>query len=468
MLPVFAIVGRPNVGKSSLFNCLTRSRDALVSDFPGLTRDRQYGRGVVGDRPFVIVDTGGLSGVAEGIDALMAKQVQAAIAESDVLIFVLDGREGVNVADIEIAQQLRQLRKPVLIVVNKTDGLNDEVAMADFYSLGFAHLLSISATNNQGIGSLVDEAFALLPEQNPEEAQDEQDEPGRIKVAVIGRPNVGKSTLINRMLGEERLVTYDLPGTTRDSIFIPFERDGQRYTLIDTAGVRRRGKVTDMIEKFSVIKSLKSIEACHLVVLVLTAQEEIAEQDKTILSYVLNSGKGLVIAVNKWDGLEADQRDEIRRQLDRKLSFLDFADRHFISALHGTGVGLLFKSIREAYKSAMIELNTSQLTALLETAVEAHQPPLVHGRRIKLRFAHPGGNNPPMIVIHGNQTESVPESYRRYLVNYFREALHLRGTSVQLIFKTGDNPFKGRKNELTQHQANQRKRMMRHVKDSRK
>lgn len=463
MLPVIALVGRPNVGKSSLFNCLTKTRDALVSDFPGLTRDRQYGRGQVGDRPFMVVDTGGLSGVAEGIDALMANQVQSAIGDSDLLVFVLDGREGISASDIDIANKLRQIRKPILLVVNKTDGLNDDDAMADFYSLGFPDLIPISATHNQNIGAIVDRAFAVLPAAT-DEGESPRDDPDRIRVAVIGRPNVGKSTLINRMLGEERLVTYDQPGTTRDSIFIPFERDGQKYTLIDTAGVRRRGKVTDTIEKFSVIKALKAIEECHLVVLVLNAHEEIAEQDKTILSYVLRSGKGLVIAINKWDDLPHDDREEIRRQLDLKLNYIDFADRHFISALHGTGVGLLFKSILEAYGSAMRELTTSQLTEMLEAALEAHQPPLVHGRRIKLRFAHPGGKNPPLIVIHGNQTDQVPEAYQRYLSNYYRHQLKLRGTQVRIIFKTGDNPFKDRKNPLNEHQIQQRRRLMKFVK----
>ncbi|WP_018954541.1 ribosome biogenesis GTPase Der [Thioalkalivibrio sulfidiphilus] len=462
MLPVIALVGRPNVGKSTLFNQLTRSRDALVADFPGLTRDRQYGPGRVGGFPYMVVDTGGLSGEAETLDNLMARQTQQAIDESDVVLFLVDGREGLTAADQAIARSLRTQGKKVLLVVNKTDGVDAEQAMAEFHALGFGAPIPIAATHGRGVLGLINAVHALLPEVEETLAEAER-WPG-IRIAFVGRPNAGKSTLINRILGEERVVATEIPGTTRDSIFIPFERDGQQYTLIDTAGVRRRSRVHEAIEKFSVVKTLQAIDAAHVVVMVLDAREGISEQDAHLLGVVLDAGRALVVAINKWDGLDPDQRDRIRHELDLKLPFLDFAEKRFISALHGTGVGDLFAHVKRAYDSAFIKVSTNHLTKLLESAMVAHQPPLVSGRRVKLRYAHQGGQNPPIIVIHGNMTERLPGSYKRYLTNHFRQHLKLVGTPIRLEFKTGENPYAGKRNVLTPRQQYKRKRMMRHAK----
>ncbi|MGA7802506.1 MAG: ribosome biogenesis GTPase Der [Gammaproteobacteria bacterium] len=463
MLPVIALVGRPNVGKSTLFNRLTRSRDALVADFPGLTRDRQYGEGRLGGRPYLAVDTGGLSAQSDGLDGLMARQAWQAVEEADCILFLVDARQGVTAADEAVADRLRRTGKAVFLVVNKTDGLDAPVATADFHSLGMGAPIAVSASQGHGISRLMDTALGALPTPEESEAPVSDQEAG-IKVAVIGRPNVGKSTLVNRLLGEERVLAYDQPGTTRDSIFIPFERDGVRYTLIDTAGVRRRARVNEAVEKFSVIKTLQAIEAANVVVLVLDAREGVAEQDATLVGQAIEQGRALVVAVNKWDGLSSEQRDRVRRELDIKLPFLGFAELYFISALHGTAVGTLFDAVRRAYDSAVRKFPTPELTRILENAVSAHQPPLVHGRRIKLRYAHQGGQNPPVIVIHGNQTERVPEGYRRYLINTFRKTLRLVGTPLRLEFKTGTNPYKGRKNVLTPGQQRRRKRLLRHVK----
>jgi GTP-binding protein len=466
MNPVIALVGRPNVGKSTLFNRLTKSRDALVADFPGLTRDRKYGIGRVGGRPYVVVDTGGLSGENEGIDEYMASQTRQAIAEADVLLFLVDGREGITAADEAIARELRITGKPVHLVVNKTDGIDAEAASFDFYSLGMGEPIAIAAAHGRGINALVNTVLEPFPA--PEEATEEEEEAHGIRIAFVGRPNVGKSTLINRMMGEERVVAFDQPGTTRDSIFIPFERDGQPYTLIDTAGVRRRSRVSEAIEKFSVIKTLQAIEASNVVILVLDAREGITEQDATLVGHVMEAGKALVVAINKWDGLTPDQRDTVRHHIELKLPFLDFAEKHFISALHGTGVGDLYAAVQRAYDSSMLDVSTSKLTDMLEAALAQHQPPLVHGRRIKLRYAHQGGHNPPIIVIHGNQTQRVPGSYKRYLINFFRDALKLVGTPIRVEFKTGENPYAGRRNTLTPRQQYKRERMMRHIKRSKK
>ncbi len=462
MLPVIALVGRPNVGKSTLFNQLTRSRDALVADFPGLTRDRQYGPGRVGGFAYMVVDTGGLSGEAETLDDLMARQTRQAIAESDVVLFMVDGREGLTAADDAIARSLRTQGKTVVVVVNKTDGVDPDQAMAEFHALGFGAPVPIAASHGRGVAGLMETVHALLPEAEDPQAEAER-WPG-IRIAFVGRPNAGKSTLINRILGEERVVATEVPGTTRDSIFIPFERDGQAYTLIDTAGVRRRARVHEAVEKFSVVKTLQAIDAAHVVVMVLDAREGISDQDAHLLGVVLEAGRALVVAINKWDGLTTEQRERVRDELDLKLPFLDFAEKRFISALHGTGVGDLFAHVRRAYDSAFIKVTTNALTKMLESALVAHQPPLVQGRRVKLRYAHQGGQNPPVIVIHGNQTERLPGTYKRYLTNHFRQQLKLVGTPIRLEFRTGTNPYAGKRNTLTPRQEYKRKRMMRHVK----
>ena len=462
MLPVIALVGRPNVGKSTLFNRLTRSRDALVADTPGLTRDRKYGDGKAGERPFIVIDTGGLTGEADDLEGMMAKQSWQAVEEADLVLFLVDGRDGLTAGDEVIAAALRRTGKPQLLVVNKTDGIDAGTAMADFFALGMGEPQPIAAAHGRGVTALINTAMALLPvfPEVPAEAADDE----RIRVAVVGRPNVGKSTLINRILGEERVLAFDLPGTTRDSIFIPLERDGTAYTLIDTAGVRRRARVSEAIEKFSVIKTLQAIDAAHVVILVLDAQQEISEQDASLAGYIAEKGRALILAVNKWDGLDAHDRRRIVEQLERRLPFLDFATSRFISALHGSGVGGLFPDIEKAYASAMRELPTPALTAILEKIVQEHQPPLVRGRRIKLRYAHQGGRNPPLVVIHGNQTERVPATYKRYLENAFRAGMKLSGTPIRIEFKTGTNPYKGRKNKLTGRQVKRKTRLMRHVK----
>ncbi len=463
MLPVITLVGRPNVGKSTLFNRLTRSRDALVADYPGLTRDRQYGVGRVGERPYVVVDTGGISFGSEGVEALMQHQVQAAIAEADQLLFLVDAKDGCTPGDQEIGERLRRLGKPLTLVVNKADHVERELVAAEFHSLGLGDPIPISASQGRGVRPLMDRLLEDLAVQVAADTADAEGEPGGadagIKVAVVGRPNAGKSTLINRLLGEERLVTCDLPGTTRDSIFIPFEHRGTRYTLIDTAGVRRRARVTDVIEKFSIIKTLQAIEACNVIIMVLDAHEGIGEQDATLAGHILDSGRALVVAINKWDGLDPEARTQVRTQFERKLGFLDFAALHRISALHGSGVGLLLEEVDRAYANAMRDIPTPEMTRLMAAAVQEHQPPLVGGRRIKLRYAHQGGRNPPLIIIHGNQTDAVPETYRRYLINRFRRDLGLAGTPLRIEFKGGDNPYKDRRNVLTERQIRHRKRL---------
>jgi GTP-binding protein len=460
MLPVIALVGRPNVGKSTLFNRLTRTRDALVAGQPGLTRDRKYGVGRLGDRPCLVVDTGGLSGVAEGLDALMEQQVLRAIAEADHILFLLEAKAGCSGRAELIAAQLRKTGKPVTPVVNKSEGQDEAMSTADFHILALGQPVAISALHKQGVKRLIDSVLAKLPEPPPEQAPEEE---RGIQIAVVGRPNVGKSTLVNRMLGEERVLAYDQPGTTRDSIFITYTHDDKPYTLIDTAGVRRRARVSEAVEKFSVIKTLQAIEQANVVLLILDARQGIGEQDASLAGHILESGRALLVVVNKWDGLEREERERIRSELDRKLPFLDFASRHFISALHGTGVGDLYAQIDRVYANAMRNLATATLTRLLEAMLTEHQPPLVRGRRIKLRYAHQGGQNPPLIVIHGNQTAAVPPSYRRYLVNRFRRLLKLDGTPIRIEFKSGENPFKGRRNKLTQSQLRKRQRLKKFV-----
>ncbi|MBI3561860.1 MAG: ribosome biogenesis GTPase Der [Gammaproteobacteria bacterium] len=460
MKPVVALVGRPNVGKSTLFNCLTRSRDAIVADQPGLTRDRQFGEGKVGDRSYLVVDTGGLTDEKSGVDALMALQSWRAIEQADLIFFMVDARAGLLPADISIAQRLRTTGKSIYIVANKTDGLNPETVKAEFSRLGFAEVLPITAAHGEGVAEVMEYVLGALP-IHEDETTDVAD---TIKVAIIGRPNVGKSTLVNRMLGEDRVITYDLPGTTRDSIYLPFTRDAQHYMLIDTAGVRRRARVEEGIEKFSVIKTLQAIDDAHVVIVLLDAQEGITDQDANLLGIVLQAGKAIVLAINKWDGLQTDQRSKVIRELDLKLAFVTFAKAHFISALHGSGVGDLYGTINKAYRSAFKKVPTPQLTKLLLQIVTTNPPPIVRGRRIKLRYAHMGGMNPPVIVIHGNQTQSVPDSYTRYLMNSFRKQLRMEGTPLAIEYRTGENPYKDKKNTLTKRQVAKRQRLKRFVK----
>jgi GTP-binding protein len=462
MLPVIALVGRPNVGKSTLFNRLTRSRDALVADQPGLTRDRQYGTGRLGSHPYVVVDTGGLSGDRAGIDALLEQQVRQAIGEADHILFLLDARDGCTGGDELIAQELRRTGKPVTLAVNKSEGLDETLAGGDFYRLGFGEPCLIAAAHGRGVKGLIESVL----EQLPPAQEGTPAEPG-IQIAVVGRPNVGKSTLVNRLLGEERVVAYDQPGTTRDSIFVPLEHNGRRYTLIDTAGVRRRARVKEAIEKFSIIKTLQAIEQANVVLMVLDARQGVGEQDATLAGHVLESGRALLLLVNKWDGLEQERREWLKQEIDRRLPFLGFAKRHFISALHGSGVGDLFELVDRVYASAMRDLATPELTRLLEAITQEHQPPSVHGRRIKLRYAHQGGKNPPIIVIHGNQTGEVPESYKRYLVGRFRQAFDLKGTPIRIEFRTGENPYQGRRNRLTKRQIQKRQRLKKYLKGKR-
>lgn len=464
MLPVIAIVGRPNVGKSTLFNCLTSSRAALVSDLPGMTRDRQYGEGDLAGQRFIVIDTGGLTQSKDDLDILTKEQSLLAVQEADKVLFVVDARAGVTTVDQLIAKQLRSLNKEIYLVANKTEGLDPAIAIADLYQLGLGEPFPIAAAHNSGVSELVNTLFAG-DSLSSTEAEDNQE---GIKLAFIGRPNVGKSTLTNRMLGEERVIVFDRPGTTRDSIFIPLERQGIRYTLIDTAGLRRRGKIFEAVEKFSVVKTLQAIQAANVILFVMDAHEGVTEQDLKLLGFVLDSGKALVIAMNKWDGLSIDERDHAKMSIDRRLNFVPFARVHYISALHGSGVGNLFASINEAYASATKKLATPQLTKILQQAVASHSPPLIQGRRIKLSYAHAGGHNPPLIVIHGNQVKSLPASYIRYLANTFQSNLKLVGTPVQIELKSGENPYRNKKNELTISQQRKKKRLIRHTKGKKK
>ncbi len=464
MLPVVALVGRPNVGKSTIFNQLTRSRNALVANFSGLTRDRQYGDAQWLDRRFMVIDTGGLTIDEQGIDSAMADQSWLATKEADVIVFVVDCKDGLTVIDQAIAKQLRTLQKPILIVANKIDGQQHEVAIAPFFELGFGEILPTTASHGRGVRSLAESIVAAFPEQ----AEDSEITHEGIKMAVVGRPNVGKSTLVNRLLGEERVVVYDQPGTTRDSIYIHYERNDRQYTLIDTAGVRRRKNIKETIEKFSIVKTLQAIDDANVVILLMDATEGLVDQDLHLLGNAIDAGRALVVALNKWDGLDDEHKQNVKRELDRRLQFLDFADVHFISALHGTGVGHLYESVHKAYQSATDRFSTNHLTNILKMAVSEHQPPLVRGHRIKLRFAHAGGHNPPIIVIHGNQTEDVPKHYERYLEKTFRRALKLHGTPIKIQFKTGDNPFKDKKNKLTTRQLAKKRRLMQHKQHKKK
>jgi GTP-binding protein len=455
-LPVVAIVGRPNVGKSTLFNALTRTRDALVADMPGVTRDRQYGISRVGREPCLLVDTGGLVTNAEGIDYLTARQVLQAIDEASTVIFLVSARDGLTADDERIASQLRKEDCEVVLVANKIDGLDADTALAEFASLGMGEPLPITASHRRGLDSLMKAVQATLPEAPTEEEQDDDDV---LRLAVVGRPNVGKSTLVNRLLGEERVLAYDQPGTTRDTISTGLERDGRKYELIDTAGVRRRSRVTEAVEKFSVIKAMQAIERAHVVVLMLDAREGLTDQDTTLLGHILEQGRALVLALNKWDGLDPDHRKRVKADLDRKLAYVDWAQRVTLSALHGSGIQELLDAVHRAWASALSDFSTPELTRVLKAAFEAHQPPMKQGRVAKLRYAHSGGKLPPRIIIHGSRTETIPDSYKRYLVNRFIQHFKLRGTPVFIDFRNSDNPYKDRKNVLTRRQLEKRKRL---------
>lgn len=462
MKPVLALVGRPNVGKSTLFNRLTRSRDALVADFPGLTRDRKYGEGRLGSKPYIVIDTGGLEGGEEGIDFAMASQSLLAIEEADAVLLLVDGRAGLNPADVQIVEYLRKQGKAAYLIVNKVDGVDENVALGDFYGLGFEQMFPITATQGRGVTKMVEAILANFPDPVAEEDRQEQG----IRIAIAGRPNVGKSTLVNRMLGEDRVVVFDEAGTTRDSIYIPFERHDQRYTLIDTAGVRRRGKTTETVEKFSVVKSLTAIQDAHVVVLVVDARDGIVEQDLSLLGFVLDAGRALVIALNKWDGMDLEQKERIKSDIRRRFTFVDFAAIHFISARHGTGVGELYPSIHKAYDSATRKFSTNMLTRILQDAVADHSPPMINGRRVKLRYAHTGGHNPPIIVIHGKQTAKVPDSYKRYLEKTFRKVLKLEGTPVRIELRSDDNPYVRHEKGMSTQQVAQKRRISKNRKPS--
>lgn len=449
MTPVIALVGRPNVGKSTLFNQMTRSRDALVADFPGLTRDRKYGEGNYEGQRFIVIDTGGLTGGEEGLDAEMARHSMQAVEEADIVLFLVDGKAGLNGGDELIADHLRKTGKRAHLVINKTDGQDPDIAASDFFGLGFESNFLIAASHNRGIRSMLEE---LLPSEEEREAQDRADRYPGIRIGIVGRPNVGKSTLVNRMLGEDRVVVFDMPGTTRDSIYIPFERMEHQYTLIDTAGVRRRKNVSEVVEKFSIIKTLQAIDDAHVVILVIDAREGLVDQDLHLIGFVLDAGRSLVIAVNKWDGMDPEDKARVKEQVKRRLDFLDYADKHYISALHGSGVGVMYDSVHDCYESAMAKWPTNRLTAILQDATAQHQPPLVQGRRIKLRYAHQGGSNPPVIVVHGNQTDALPGAYKRYLENTFRKVLKVNGSPIRFEFRSGENPFANKVSRLTPRQ----------------
>ena len=442
MKPVIALVGRPNVGKSTLFNRLTRSRDALVADLPGLTRDRHYGEGRIGERPFLVIDTGGFEPVAkEGIMHEMALQTRQAIAEADIVIFIVDGRQGLTPHDKTVTDFLRKSGRKVMLVVNKAEGMKYTSVVAEFYELGMGDPYVISAAHGDGVVDLVEESLDLAFAQRPDDAEELEPPARGVKIAIVGRPNVGKSTLVNTLIGEQRVIAFDMPGTTRDSIEVPFERDGKNYTLIDTAGIRRRGKVFEAIEKFSVVKTLQSISEANVVILLLDAQQDISEQDAHIAGFILESGRALVVAVNKWDGLRSDERDEIKIDLDRKLDFLSFAKMHFISALKASGIAPMLKSVDAAYAAATADLSTPRLTRALIEAVEKQEPRRKGSIRPKMRYAHQGGQNPPIIVIHGNSLDAVSEPYKRYLEKHFRDTFNLVGTPLRIEFRGGKNPY---------------------------
>ena len=463
MLPLVALVGRPNVGKSTLFNALTRSRDALVHDEPGVTRDRNYGVcRLLDTQPLALVDTGGLAGDEEGLRGLTEQQARVGADEADVILFIVDGRAGPQTQDEPILRWLRKIAKPVLLVVNKTDGLDENAALAEFARFGLGQPLSVSSAHQRGIPELLKAIVKQLPIESDTTLV--AADPNRMRIAFVGRPNVGKSTLVNRLLGEERMIASEVPGTTRDSIAADLERDGRLYTLIDTAGIRQRGKVQDTVEKFSVIKTLQSIEASQVVVLMLDASEGVTEQDATVLGHILDSGRAFVIVVNKWDGQSTYQREQTMATLDRKLSFVVWAERITISAKHGSGLRELFRAIHRAHVSACRKFSTAEVTKAVEIAYENFPPPAVRGHVSKMRYAHPGGENPPTFIIHGSRLKSLPDSYKRYLENFFRKRFKLVGTPVRFEFREGENPYAGKKNTLTEGQQRSRQRMIRNAK----
>ncbi|KQZ57759.1 MULTISPECIES: ribosome biogenesis GTPase Der [unclassified Lysobacter] len=463
MLPLVALVGRPNVGKSTLFNALTRSRDALVHDQPGVTRDRHYGVcRPEGLRPFAVVDTGGIAGEDEGLAGATARQARAAAEEADLVLFIVDGREGASALDDDILKWLRKAARPTLLVVNKTDGLDVQAALNEFARYGFSDKVAVSSAHRQGMDRLLEEVLSKLPEEG---AQAELDsDPSRIRVAFIGRPNVGKSTLVNRLLGEERMIASEVPGTTRDSVAIDMERDGRLYRLIDTAGLRRKARVEEAVEKFSIIKTLQAIEQCQVAVVMLDAGEGVTDQDASVLGYALDAGRALVVAINKWDGQTDYQRQQTEGLLARKLAFVDWAEAVRISAKHGSGLGELFKAVHRAHDSATRVFATAEVTKALEIAYETNPPPVVRGHVAKLRYAHPAASNPPTFVVHGTRLRTLADSYKRYLENFFRKRFKLVGTPVRFIFKEGTNPYEGKKNVLTEKQVAKKRRLIRHVK----
>jgi GTP-binding protein len=467
MLPLVALVGRPNVGKSTLFNALTRSRDALVHDEPGVTRDRHYGVcRLIDGKPFALVDTGGLSGDEAGMAGLTAQQARAAVDEADVVTFLVDGRAGPSALDESILAWLRKSAKPVLLVVNKTDGLDEEACLVEFTRFGIGEPLGVSSAHKRGIAELLEAIAERLPVDMGSEGM--LDDPERLRLAIVGRPNVGKSTLVNRLLGEERVIASDVPGTTRDSIAVDMERDGRKYRLIDTAGIRQRGKVQEAVEKFSVIKTLQSIDAAQVVALMLDASEGVTEQDATVLGHVLDSGRAFVIVVNKWDGLTTYQREQCESMLDRKLSFVQWAEKLHISAKHGSGLRELFKAIHRAHASATRSFSTAEVTKAIEIACESFPPPVVRGHVAKMRYAHPGGENPPTFIVHGNRLKTLPDTYKRYLENFFRKRFKLVGTPVKFEFREGTNPYEGKKNTLTEKQKKVKQRIIRIAKRNKK
>jgi GTPase len=460
MLSVVALVGRPNVGKSTLYNSLTKTRDAIVSNLPGVTRDRLFGVCRRAERPFLVVDTAGLTENEDVLAKGMSAQSWQAIGESDLVCLVVDARDGLHPDDTEIAQRIRATGKQLLLIVNKIDGIAEFTAEAEFSRLGIAPTLMVSAAHNQGINELVEQLLERLPAAPEEEPADE----GAIRIAIIGRPNVGKSTLVNRLLGEDRVLAMDLPGTTRDAVRVPLERDGKRYLLIDTAGIRRRARVQDGVEKFSVIKALQAAEEAHVVVLMLDAQQGFADQDAHLLGEIVAVGRGLVLAINKWDGLTVRERTQVTSRLDWGLGFIDYAKRVPIAALHGSGLGELMKAVNQAHRSATREFTAAELTKAIQEAFEKHQPPMVRGRVAKMRYSHQGGRNPPRVIIHGTRLATLPETYKRYLENSLRQRFRLVGTPLSLEFREGQNPFAGKTNVLTERQVKKRQRLIKHVK----
>jgi len=463
MLPLVALVGRPNVGKSTIFNALTRTRDALVHDQPGVTRDRNYGVCRLDeDNPFLIVDTGGIAEQEEGLAGATARQARAAAEEADLIIFVVDARDGTSSLDDDILAWLRKQQQPKVLLINKIDGTDEHTVRAEFSRYGFSEMMTVSAAHRQGLDDLLEEIVERLPEEGSAEEMD--NDPNRVRIAFVGRPNVGKSTLVNRILGEERMIASEVPGTTRDSISVDLEREGRDYRLIDTAGLRRRGRVDEAVEKFSVVKTMQAIEQCQVAVLMLDAHEGVTDQDATVLGAVLDAGRALVIAINKWDGLTDYQREQAETQLSLRLGFVPWAESVRISAMHGSGLRELFNAVHRAHASANHQFSTSEVNQALEVAYQTNPPPTIRGHVSKLRYVHPGGANPPTFIVHGTRLKELSESYKRYLENFFRKRFKLVGTPVQFIFREGANPYEGKKNPLTERQVKAKRRLMKHVK----